>query len=462
MERQLTSAPHGHILTNTACWSADGQWLVYDTRSDAAGSQFDGRWIERVHVKTGRVQRLYESQHGACCGVVTCCPVSERVLFILGPERPTPDWQYSAYHRRGVLLQPGEDVPRAVDAMCYAEPFVEGALRGGSHVHTFDGLGQCVAFTYEDHVLATHPKQMVLEKSTPTSQHIERNQRNVGISVPCGEVDVPPTHARNHSGSHFSVLLTRTWDEPEPGSDQIDRAYEDAWVGQHGYSGSDRYPDNQLSNRPDSCELESHAKRRAIAFLGDVVGKSGDRHTELFLVDVPADVKQKSEDGPLAGTLRTRPRPPRGTNQRRLTFTEGRPFPGVSGPRHWPRSTPDGSHIFFLMRAADGFAQLWSIAPLGGQPVQLTRLHGGVTSAFSVSHDGLFIAHMANGCVCVTSVGSGTTRRLTQLSPEHLSPRPEACVFSPDDQQIAYVRPVANPPGTAQSPTFNQLFVVDF
>ncbi|MEX0687178.1 MAG: hypothetical protein WD072_00750 [Pirellulales bacterium] len=65
-ERQLTTAPHGHMLTNAAVWSADSRWIVYDTRSGADGSVFDGTQIEWVGVETGRVERLYESRDGAC------------------------------------------------------------------------------------------------------------------------------------------------------------------------------------------------------------------------------------------------------------------------------------------------------------------------------------------------------------------------------------------------------------
>ena len=28
-ERQITHAPHGHILTNINVWSPDGRWIVY-------------------------------------------------------------------------------------------------------------------------------------------------------------------------------------------------------------------------------------------------------------------------------------------------------------------------------------------------------------------------------------------------------------------------------------------------
>src|SRR2546423_2700903 len=55
-ERRLTFGRYGHILTNCGVWSADGEWIVYDTRSDAAGAVFDGERIEAVHVETGEVR----------------------------------------------------------------------------------------------------------------------------------------------------------------------------------------------------------------------------------------------------------------------------------------------------------------------------------------------------------------------------------------------------------------------
>lgn len=54
--RQITAAPHGHVLTNSGVWSPDSRWIVYDTRSAADGSTFDGTRIERVDVETGRVE----------------------------------------------------------------------------------------------------------------------------------------------------------------------------------------------------------------------------------------------------------------------------------------------------------------------------------------------------------------------------------------------------------------------
>jgi Tol biopolymer transport system component len=128
--------------------------------------------------------------------------------------------------------------------------------------------------------------------------------------------------------------------------------------------------------------------------------------------------------------------------QRRLTFTVGRKFPGLQGPRHWLRSSPDGTRIAFLMKDDAGLAQLWTISPRGGEPSQLTHNPWSVDSAFTWSPDGSHLAHVMDRSVCVTDLVTGSTRRLTQSSTEETAPRQEACVFSPDGKQIAFVRTV--------------------
>src|SRR5690242_5243659 len=42
VERQVTAAPHGHVLTHAAVWSPDSRRVVYDVRPDPAGAVFDG------------------------------------------------------------------------------------------------------------------------------------------------------------------------------------------------------------------------------------------------------------------------------------------------------------------------------------------------------------------------------------------------------------------------------------
>ena len=411
IERQVTQGPGGRILTNTGVWSPDGEWIVYDTRSDAAGELFDGRRIEMVRVETGEVRVLYEAANGAHCGVATFHPREPMVVLILGPEKPTPDWTYNAWHRQGVIVDafnPGRH--RNLDARDIVPPFTAGALRGGSHVHVWNAAGDWISFTYEDHFLAS------------SSSTEGENQRNVGVSVLGHPVKAKGDHPRNHDGEAFSVLVTSTTLRPKPGSDDVMRAFEEAWVGTGGYVRSD------ATRQP-----------RALAFQGHVTTSRGDVISEAFLVDFPEDLTRPG-DGPLEGTTTRRPVPPRGVCQRRLTFTAERKYPGIQGPRHWLRSSPDGSQIAFLARDDSGVIQLWTISPNGGLPRQVTRNAHDIASAFTWSPDGEQVAHMMDGSVCQTHVATGETRRLTLRGSADSALRPEACVFSPDGRRIAYLR----------------------
>ncbi len=435
-EKQITYQPSGHVLTNIGVWSRDSQWVVYDVRSDPEGAIFDGTRIERVHVSTGEVETLFESSHGAHCGVVTYSPVEDRVAFIHGPERPTADWKYAANHRRGVTVDvanPGQAIN--VDARDITPPFTPGALRGGTHVHVFSGDGRWISFTYQDHVLAEH---YLLSEQNGEDAGCELDQRNVGVSLLESPVRVSRSHPRNHDGSGFSVLVTRTTDRPTPGSDQISRAYEDAWVGVDGYV------------RPDHTR-----QRHALAFQGDVIARDGRSLMEAFIVDLPEDITRPGE-GPLAGTMTCRPGPPQAAMQRRLTYTADRTYPGLQGPRHWLRSAPDGSRIAMLMKDDDGIVQIWTVSPNGGQPVQVTHDRWSIASAFSWCPAGRHVAYVADNSVFVVQVESGRSTRLTPRSTDDLAPRPEACVFSPDGKEIAYVRNIPSETGQRH----NQIFVL--
>ena len=47
---------------------------------------------------------------------------------------------------------------------------------------------------------------------------------------------MPTTHPRNHDGSAFTALVSRLTDAPSPGSDEISKAFEEAWIGKAGYA----------------------------------------------------------------------------------------------------------------------------------------------------------------------------------------------------------------------------------
>jgi hypothetical protein len=282
----------------------------------------------------------------------------------------------------------------------------------------WDAAGQWVSFTYHDALC-------------------EPEIRDVGVSVPSGRVPVRKDHPRNHDGEYFSVLVTRTVAGPKPGSDEIKRAFEEAWVGTNGYV------------RPDGTR-----QRRALAFQGQVITAQGQTISEVFIADLPEELRLAG-DGPLPGTQTRRPAPPKGSRQRRLTFMADRSYPGVQGPRHWLRTSPDGSRIAFLTRDEHGIVQLWTISPNGGPSRQVTSNAWSIGSAFSWSPDGRSIAHVMDNSVALTDMSSGQTARLTPRSDDARAPRPEACVISPDGKKIACIRRVASPIEEC-----NQIFVV--
>lgn len=420
-ERQLTHAPHGHVLTNVNVWSPDSRWIVYDVRG--VDSVFDGTRIEQVDVNSGEVKILYESKNGATCGVVTYDPRESRVVFIHGPEHPDSNWSYGLTRRRGAIVDvraPGR--ARPLDAMNYAPPFVPGALRGGSHVHVFSPDGGAVSFTYEDEALS---------RLGPAGDH-DVNQRNIGVSIAAGRgVTVARSHPRNHDGDWFSLLVSRTVNRPRPGSDEINRAFEEGWI-----------------PRRDG--------RRSLAFLGNVTAPDGREHAEVFVVELPPDLTRAGAQ-PLEGTTTLRPAPPDGVVQRRVSFTADRKFPGVVlSPRHWARASPDGTEVACLMKDDAGVVQLWCVGVEGGNLRQVTRHPTGIGSAFTWSPDGRSIAHTMDGSVCVTEVASGNTRRLTERREGADAPEPFACVFSPDGRRVAYTRRVAEEKGA-----FAQIFCVE-
>jgi Tol biopolymer transport system component len=361
-EQQVTHGPGGRILTNINVWSPDSEWLVYDVRSDRDGSVFDGSVIERVRVKTGEVQRLFEAKNGAQVGVVTHHPSENKVVFIHGPENPTPDWSYGISHRQGVMVNTDTLAALPLDARDLTLPGTPGALRGGSHVHVWHPKGDWLSYTYND----------ALENS---------GVREVGVCFPKA-VSVPNIHPRNHDGTHFSLLATKSTPNPKPNTDETRRAFEEGWVG----------------------------SSRTLAFLGEL----SDGKVEIFLAE---------------GLETQRP------TQRRLTHTKT----GVAlAPRHWVRSSPDGSQLAFLMADDAGIIQLWLVSPSTGALRQLTRNKFPIASAFTWHPDGSRIAAIADGSVVTIDAETGKTRRLTKRTSD--APLALACVFSPDGKQIAFLR----------------------
>ncbi|MEY0431877.1 DUF3748 domain-containing protein [Providencia rettgeri] len=412
-ETRLTHDERSHQLTNINIWTPDSQWLAYDIRP--SGSSFTGLSIEKIHVKTLQVVEVYRASHGAHVGVVTVSPqLPTRYAFIHGPEYPDEQWQYDFHHRRGVYVKEDQlNVAHPIDAMCITPPYLVGALRGGTHVHVFSPDGKWLSFTYNDHVM--HELDVQLD------------QRNVAIAVPIGPVNVSPKiHFREYSGDYFCCVLTRTTQQPKPSSDEISRAYEEGWVGQKGY---------QKEN--------GEWQERALVFIGDTHSTNGEIIPEIYIVDLPSQLEDYmiAGESPIQGTESSMPSPPKGIQQRRLTYTHDKKFPGLAKqPRHWLRTSPDGKSIACLMNDDDGNAQLWLVDTLTGVQRQITQGSSPVQSAFSWDSKGEHICFICDNSVVYCHVVSGTIQKLTQRT--ELAPVADAVVFSPNDELIAFMRDI--------------------
>lgn len=412
IEIQLTCAPHGHTIHHTQVFSRDGQWVVYDTRNDDTQIGSTGS-IEMVNVETGEVRVLYRTVNqtvaGPGVGAATFSPEQDRVLFIHGIRNADTSRPYGMTRRTGVavdITRPGE--PIFMDARDIVPPYTRGALRGGTHAHSWSGDGQWISFTYNDYVM---------EQLAKTDTAI-RDLRMVGIMVPRRVEVTKDATLENNSGAYFSVVVTDVTESPKAGSDEIDKAFDECWIGESGYQ------------KPDGSW-----QRKAIAFQGNVWNDAGEAVTEVFVVDLPANPTEARNGQPLEGTSTSRPGIPIGVAQRRITHTAR----GVEGPRHWLRATPDGRLIGYLAEDDRHVIQLFAVSPNGGGSRQLTHNDFPIQGQFNIDPSGQWVAYSADNSVFITSLATADTYRITNRFSDDGKPV-GAPNWSPDGRAIAYNR----------------------
>ncbi|MHC4707615.1 MAG: DUF3748 domain-containing protein [Planctomycetota bacterium] len=426
-ERQLTFDPRNHYLDNNDNFSPDDQWLVYDTRKAVSGPPVReigaNQNIEKVNVTTGEIVVVYETEkqteHGPGVGAASYHPAENKIVCMHGLLSCSAQRPYWFWRRTGILVD--EARPGSLfflDARDLTTPFTPGALRGGTHRHEWNADGDWIGFTYNDAIMAE------LEKKT--GQPL--NLRTIGVATMLTPVTVDEDpEGENNNGLWFSALVVKVAPDPEPGSDQISRAFSDAWVGNNGYQ------------KPDGTW------QRARAFLGKLRTKEAKDLVEVFVVDIPDQIDAPGDDGPLEGTETTMPMPPKGTNQRRLTHTEHRRYPGVvAEPRHWVRSSPDGSRISYLAKDDNGITQVFFVSPLGGESIQVTHHNSPVQSTVRWNPNGKEICYVCDNSIFVCNVRNGRSfgkaRRMTIRTDE-----PPICpVWSHDGKMIAFNRVVSN------------------
>lgn len=419
MEKQLTSDAKGHFLNNLQCFSPDGKWLVYDTRNDDAHIARTGS-IEMVNVETGEIKPLYnthnQTEFGPGVGAAAFSPVTNKVIFIQGIRNANEGNPYSFTRRTGVAVdtdQPGQAI--FMDARDVIEPFTAGALRGGTHAHSWSGDGKWLSFTYNDYVVEQ------LSKIEPEIQDL----RTIGIMFPAKVAVRADKAGENNSGEMFAIVVTDVTEDPVAGSDEIDKAFDECWIGTNGYLNASNIRVN-----------------KAIAFQGNVKDRNGKTKTELFVVDLPEELITALPGQPFRESKSGRIAVPSGLKQRRITFTNE----GVQGPRHWLRSTPDGTQIAFLSKDQSGFINVFSVSPNGGEVRQLTSCQFNIQSGLNFSPDGKYIAYVAQNAIYLTECATGKCLKLTDSLADVEKPI-GSVNWSPDGQQLAYNRYVKNEDG---------------
>ncbi len=427
---QLTNGSYNHDLDNNDNFSPDGQWLVYDTRTGTGGIGGSPS-VERVNVETGRIEELFaikdNQSWGPGAGAVSYHPTENKVIFIHGLAFCSEKNPYQQWKRSGVIVEDSHpNVPIYMDARDVTLPYTPGALRGGTHRHEWSKDGQWVGFTYNDAIM----------KAIEDSTGEKVNLRTIGVSTQLHPVVVDHSgEGENLSSEWYSALVVRVVPNPVPGSDEISNAASDSWIGTGSYIKKDG------------------KKQVARAFLGKVRNKNNQQVDELFVVDIPDSINQPGDYGPLEGTPKTFPMPPKGTVQRRLTFTAETAHPGCGGV---VRSSSDGKWIAYLASDAGGKQQIFLISPLGGASRQVTAHPAGVQSGPRWSPDNQSICYQSENSVVICKISDEPfekrIRRITPISKDELS----NIVWSNDGKKIAFNRPVRDTEGKV----WKQIFTI--
>lgn len=419
-ECQLTHDSKGHTLNNAQVFSADDEWIIYDTRNlDTQLGQTC--CIEMVNSHNGKIRNLYQTtnqtEYGPGAGAATFCPTKPAVLFLHGLRNANAQHPYAMTRRTGVLINLNRpQKPHFLDARDVTSPFTSGALRGGTHAHQWNADGQLISFTYND---------AVMEQLSRSDSNV-RDLRTVGVLSPVQRVPVKNGNGTDtFGGEWFATVVAKVTEQPKPGSDDIDKAFDETWIGHNGYRKTD-----------------GSQQKRALAFQGNVRNKANQTITEVFVLDLPNDLTKATPNQPLEGTVSTRPNPPAGTTQRRITFSAR----GIEGPRHWLRTTPDGSLIGYLAREPSGVVQVFGVAPTGGAVRQLTFQPFSIQTPFNFSPDGQRIAYAADNSVFITDVKTGRFHRMTTRSTDEERPI-NGVIWSNRGDRIVYNRYVTSAKG---------------
>jgi hypothetical protein len=361
--KTLTTTAGGHTLHHNGAISPDGQWLVFDGRNDDTKIG-ETSTIGLVNTRTGEEKTIYRTENpsvfGPGVGAATFSPVEETVLFIHGAPDANEEKPYAMSRRTGVGIRTHQPfVPVHFDARDTKAPFTPGSLRGGTHSHCWNADGTLISFTYND-------------------EAVDPDLRSVGVMFKApGSLEVEPAPG-NLPGTWYSAIVTEVVRHPLPGTDAINKAFDECWLG----------------------------NTATIAFQGNVLKEDGTQITEVFLVDI--DTAKILADPGAVGSAGERPKVPAGIQQRRLTRSKS----GLSDTRHWLRSSPDGKFIYALAKDSQNLNQMIQIDAQTGEIKMLTANVFSIDYTFNVSPDGENIAFVGQNSVFLYEIKNNKTTRL--------------------------------------------------
>jgi hypothetical protein len=346
-------------------------------------------------------------------------------MFLRGLLNCNQQQPYGFNRRSGIKVSLDHlNVAVNLDARNIAEPLTAGALRGGTHAHQWSGDGNWISYTYNDYLLDELSKQ----------QPDKKFNRSVGIMIPDYTVEVTnPDEFENFSGSMFALLISQIKTDARPNTDEIFAAVDECWIGVNGY---------QTAN--------GTWQRKAIAFQGCLYDASGKEKREVYVADLPEQLPYEELRQPV-GSLTSPPLVPKSVRQRRLTYTPH----GICGPRHWLRSSADGSLIAFLSYDDNHTVQVFGVSPQGGQPYQISKLTADVSGPFNISPDGKYIACLSDNNVWIINIRTGDAEQATFH--HQLDRAAGSVIWNNKGDHLAYNRYVKHTDGNA----YLQIFLLE-
>jgi hypothetical protein len=368
--RQITFGDQGHTLNHRQIFSPGGQRAYFDTRNADPDIGVTER-IQCIDLGIGEIRTVYALENngpfGPGVGAVVCHPHAERLTFIHGLRNCDADRPYAATRRFGAWIDPS--IPgmgvRHAESRCVDSTCSMGVLRGGSHAHSWSGDGRAISFTYNDAVMESRHRRAL---GPP-------DLRTVGVMFIDHPTQVPNPDDENFGGECWSMVVAALHHNPKPGSDEIESAREECWIG--------RTSD-------------------AVAFVGRVRGIDGRAVDELFVAEwtdrLPGDEIPAPTDA--WGRLV----PPSCVSVRRVTRTGHRRYPGIDGPRHWLLSSPDGRVVYATLRDDQGIAQLFGIDVPSGELRPMTQLEASIENPIAINPEGNRISLVSKGRIGIVDL----------------------------------------------------------